>query len=225
MSSLVLDIILVCIVAAICINAFIQGLLVSLFNLLSSLAATVLAYLFYPVLSGLLGMLPVYGWIRQPIADSLTKMSLDLGIQTAEGFLEHLDLPGVISDRVREQLASEAGLGTAGLIKQISETVTEFLLGIIAIVLLFIIIKILFLFVKKIIKNITKLPLIKQADRLGGLLLGVLESFVILTIVGALFVLFSGGLDGSIIEAVEQSLIGKFFYQDNLLIGILSGKI
>ncbi len=224
MSPIILDIILAGIIVAICVNGYIQGLVVSLFNLLSSIAAVVISFIAYPAFTALFKATPVYEAIRGPIYNSVNSLSQGLETVTPESLVSALKLPQAVSDSILSRV-SEGGTDAGAITSNTSDVVTDFLLQIISIVLIFIIVKLLLLLLKKVVKQITKLPLIRQVDKFGGIVIGLFEAFVLLTVVGALFALFSGSVDSGVLSAVEGSVIGRFFYDGNLLMGLLSGKL
>ena len=220
---IILDIVLVLIIVAICSNGYIRGLMISLFNMVSSMIALVLAFILSPALASFFRILPVYDWIRNPIFDNLMTKSTEMGLSTAEEFVNSMFLPPLASDQVIYQAGEVSG--QAEIAGTISDIVTMFILQVIAAVIIFITVKLLLLFAKKIIQKISRIPVIRQIDKAGGLLVGAAEAFFILTIAGALLTLFSGSVDAGIITAVENSFIARFFYNDNLLLAILSGNI
>lgn len=221
--GIIIDLILIGIVIAVCINSYIKGLVISVFNLVSSLAAMVLSYLFYPVIAGFLKGTAILGWIQAPIRESLLENGATLAEVSVESLLGQLNLPAAISDGILNTVGEVPGQ-LPELAESVSAAVAGFILEIICIVLLFVIVKIGLLFAKGLLKTVTKLPLLHQVDKIGGLAFGLIEAFVLLTVVGAIFSLFSGNMDSGILGAVESSFVAKFFYEDNLLIGLLSNK-
>ena len=87
---------------------------------------------------------------------------------------------------------------------------------------IFIIAKILLLVIKLITKWITKLPVIKQFDKLGGIIYGLLEALIIIYIILAIISFLSPMLPNSIlILSIKKSFIGSFMYNSNLLLKII----
>ena len=89
-------------------------------------------------------------------------------------------------------------------------------------IILFIIAKIL-LVVLKIISNwITKLPIIKQFDKLGGIIYGLAEALIIIYFVMAIISFISPMIpDSTIILSIKKSFLGSFMYNSNLLLKII----
>lgn len=222
--SIILDMVLIAIVVFICILAYQKGLVLSVFDLISSAVAIVLSCLLYPIISGFLKDTVVLEWIQSPIQEMLLEKSAALGEVSAAELLQQFSLPGVIYDGMLDKIGTVSGdlMVTTG---QVSMVVAQFILNIICIILVFVLVKVGLFFAKGFLQTITKLPVLKQVNKVGGIVFGVLEAFMILTILGALFSLFSGTMDSTVLSIVDNSHIARFFYQENLLIFFLSSKI
>ena len=189
---------------------------------MSSVLAIVLSFIFYPVISGFLGKIGALEWIQAPIQSVLTERIFLLGEISPENLLAQFHLPESVSESLLSTIGEASG---PELIISVSAAVAGFVLDIICIIIIFIIVKIGLLLLKGLLEKIAKIPVLKQIDKLGGVLFGLLEAFLFLTIVGAIFSLFSGTVDSGLLSVVEQSVVGKFFYEQNLLILFLSSKI
>lgn len=87
---------------------------------------------------------------------------------------------------------------------------------------LFIIARIILFFVKGLASLITKLPVIKQFDKLGGIIYGVVEGVII--IYGILAILsFVSPLvtETGILSAIHKSFVGSVMYNNNLLLRLI----
>ena len=216
MGFVVLDLVLLGVIALFVFMGYKNGLMISLFNLGASAVAIILAYIIYPIFADFLKILPVYGWIRQPIYNSIN----EAGINGADGIFEKLNLPGGVSNSILDQINKD---GMQNDIGEISDAITDFIIKILAIIVLFILIKICFIFIKKFVKKITDIPVIHQLDKVGGIVIGIIEAFIILTMAGALFNLFSGQINSDIMNLVEDSVVARFFYHNNFITGFLAG--
>lgn len=222
--AIAVDLILVAIIIVICANSYLKGLVISVFNLVSSILAILVAVVFYPVVSGWLEGTPLLGWIQTPIQESLLEKGAELTTVSAENLIAQLKLPEAISQGILDGLGEVSGT-LPEIVQPLSAAVAAFILQVICMIVLFLVVKIGLMFLKGVLETLTKIPVLKQVDKLGGLAFGVIESFVLLTIVGALLSLFSGSVDSGLLEAVNSSYIGRFFYNQNLLIAWLSNKM
>ena len=78
------------------------------------------------------------------------------------------------------------------------------------------------MFLKYLADLITKLPLIKQCDKIGGVIYGLLQGGVIVFI-GLALVTFISTISGqyAVQELVNQSYIGSTLNNNNVLLNIL----
>ena len=89
-------------------------------------------------------------------------------------------------------------------------------------ILLFIITRIALIFVSALSKIITDLPIIKQFDKTGGIIYGLLKSCVIIFVILALISFISPMIEQKgIIVAINKSFIGSILYNNNILLNIV----
>ena len=87
---------------------------------------------------------------------------------------------------------------------------------------LFLIARIILLFVKGLANLITKLPVIKQFDKLGGIIYGMIEGVVIIYGILAILSFVSPLVNGlGVVDAVQKSFIGSVMYNNNLLLKLI----
>ena len=87
---------------------------------------------------------------------------------------------------------------------------------------IFIIVRILLIFVKAIADLITKLPIIKQCDRIGGVAYGVLQALVIIFIALALITFISTVINKyELLNLVNQSYVGSILNNNNILLKLI----
>ncbi|MFQ8988799.1 MAG: CvpA family protein [Intestinibacter sp.] len=87
---------------------------------------------------------------------------------------------------------------------------------------LFLVSRIVLIFIKGLTQLITKLPVIKQFDKLGGIIYGLLEALVIIYVILTILSLVSPLISNSgIIQAIENSFIGSVMYDNNLLLKLI----
>ena len=86
---------------------------------------------------------------------------------------------------------------------------------------LFIVARILLILLRFITSLIAKLPIIKQFDKLGGFIYGLLEGLIIVYVVLAIISFVSPMMSGDIANAIDNSTIGSMMYNNNLLLKII----
>ena len=72
------------------------------------------------------------------------------------------------------------------------------------------------------LKGITKLPVVKQIDKLGGFALGAVEGLLTVYIVFAILMLFNSSPSfRNVYETIEASKIARFFYENNFIVDFM----
>ena len=89
-------------------------------------------------------------------------------------------------------------------------------------IVLFVVSRIILVFIKGLTQLITKLPIIKQFDKLGGILYGLLEAFIIIYVILAILSFVSPMISQTgILQAIENSFLGSIMYNNNLLLKLI----
>lgn len=142
----------------------------------------------------------------------------DIPPSFAQNALGNLGLPSVVRDNVAQGLQQVEGT-VAQALDNISTQITMVILKIVACVGLFLVIRFLFAFVYRLLDAVSKLPVLGLVNRFGGGLLGLVNGFAIIYILGAVLALWMpvGGA-GALQSAVEQSYLAKYFYHNNILL-------
>lgn len=92
------------------------------------------------------------------------------------------------------------------------------IINISVIIVLFLGLKIGISLIKKLTDEISKLPVIKQFNKAGGVVYGILIGFLIIFVVLAIIKIFAGINPQNLInEYIEQSIIGSILYNNNVI--------
>jgi uncharacterized membrane protein required for colicin V production len=119
-------------------------------------------------------------------------------------------------------------LDMSKIMDQVSNQLAHMVIDIISLVVLYIVIRIALAFAKVIIQAIAKLPIFKQVDKLGGFAFGAVEGLLTIYILFAVLMLFHTNPQfKAVFEALDNSVVAKFFYQNNFIIDWMfpKGKI
>ena len=144
------------------------------------------------------------------------------GVVSSKDYIESLKLPSLIENFLKKNIAGGQS-AFESLAESISAKVTGFIITVLAFLVTFVIVLILMLILKRIFKTARELPVIKQVDSLGGILLGALEGILIVCIAVLFVYLFSSRESfAPVLESIEESKIAYFFFEKNFLAGILS---
>lgn len=119
--------------------------------------------------------------------------------------------PNVMLDSINEKIEETEEDATTA----IANNVAEIIINIIVLVILFIVIRIILFFIRFIFSAITELPIIKQIDKLGGFIYGLLEALLIVFVILAVI----SFIDIPELQlAIKTSIITSFLYNNNLLL-------
>ena len=106
-------------------------------------------------------------------------------------------------------------------VQSIAKSCSNTLIEIACLVLIFIITKIVLKFVTALADLIAKLPILKQFNKLGGTIYGIIEGLFIVFLGFAVISLIAPMLDVSVLEAINSSTLGSICYNNNILLKII----
>lgn len=221
------DGIVIIIILIACVAGFYKGLLNTLYKLITYILAVYLSFKLAKPLSGWFQGTSIY----QNIQDGITAFITNLGInftglenmtpETISQSIEKVPLPEKISESIAQTLSTIGG-GASSVLESFIITVTDLVLLILCGLILFLIFKLLFTLIGHVIKGISKVPIIKQFDRVGGGIIGIGIGIIIVYILALTLTFFvSKESMQPIFTLVGNSKIAILFYDKNILTGLL----
>lgn len=195
--SIVVDLIIIGIILLSVFLAYRKGLILLAVGLVSFLIAIVVTVVLYRPIANL--VINVTG-IDEAIENSIYEQANDMLKQDNEQV-------GMIVDAAKNEMLPQ----TARTLAVNIVTGGVFLV-------LFVAVKVALIFVKALAKLVAKLPIIKQLDKTGGIIYGLLRGFLIVYV--ALFIISIAGNinpNNSVHKEVENSALGKVMYENNIL--------
>lgn len=103
-----------------------------------------------------------------------------------------------------------------------AKEISNLIVNIIVFIVLFIVSRIVLIFIKAIADLITKIPVIKQFDELGGGIYGALRVIIIILILFTILDAIIPVLQTqNILTIIDESIIAKFIYENNIIIQII----
>lgn len=107
----------------------------------------------------------------------------------------------------------------------VSDRITETIINGIAFVIIVIALRVVLILLYLLSDVIGSLPIIKQFNKSGGILYGIIEGLFFVNLVFAiLYVLNPVCLNGKIDEVVQKSNLGKLAYNDNIIINMIGNN-
>ena len=134
---------------------------------------------------------------------------------------EEQKMPEAITDYIQQQVESASDSAKEAIADSTAREVSLTIVKAGTWIVLFIVARILLIFLRFITALIAKLPVIKQFDKLGGIIYGVIEGLIIIYVLLAIISFVSPMTNGALTNAIEQSYVGSMMYNNNLLLEII----
>lgn len=204
--SIVFDIVVIAIVALCTFIGYKQGLVKSGIKILSFFIAIIVAFALYkPVSKLIINNTSIYNNIKNVMIEKIKPEDMDKEQEVDVG------------DNVALKIMGEA----TNTIEEIAETFTIKLIETVTLLLIFLIAKIALRFVTALTDLITKLPLLKQVNKLGGTVYGIIKGIILVYTILAVVYLITPLLQNNIAEDINKSIITKTLYNNNLILYII----
>lgn len=198
---MVLDLIVILVIALFTFIGYKQGLVKTAIKILAFFIALVVSLMLYKTIGN---VIMKNTQVDEQIQNTIVSKVLP------EDYEEKLE---VLPDAL-----VESGETT---VNELAKNVTEKIIYGVVFIVLFVVLKIALKFVTLLTDLITKLPVIKQFDKTGGIVYGVAKGFIIVTVIFAVISLISPMLDAKYINAINNSYLSAMLYNHNLLIGLI----
>ena len=216
MMGIVLDLVIVSILVLNIIIGYKKGLMNVLINICAFLIAIVASLILYkPISMIIINNTSIDDAIREEIINNTFK-------NNEEQIEETSLVEQYITSKIEEQTIEAKKQAIEVVANSISIKAIEILTGII----LFIAIRIIIIILKLLTNIINKIPIIEQFNEIGGVIYGFIKAIIIIYILlTILFFVVSIKEDGLIKNAIDNSYITKYLFENNIIINYcLLGK-
>ena len=210
--SIIVDLVVIGIILLCIIIGYVRGLTGSLIKILSFVLSIVIAFVLFVPISNLI-------IDKTNIDENLEQSIREMIIQDNE--TEEKNMPTAITDYIGKQVEQAADNAKESIVNSTARDVSLTIVKAGTWIVLFIVARILLICLKFITGLIAKLPVIKQFDKLGGVIYGILEGLIIVYVILAIISFVSPMLNGTLSSAIEESYIGSMMYNNNLLLNII----
>lgn len=203
---MILDLILILIIALFTFIGYKQGLIKSAIKIVSFFIAIIVALVLYkPVSTLVINNTTIDDKIENTIIEKITP----------EGMKPEDEAN--VSTKIPSAFIKEAN----NSIKDIAETITIKIIEICIVLILYIIARIVLKFIAILGDLIAKIPILKQFNKLGGTLFGILKGLLIVYSILAVLYLISPILKENTTKKIDESIITKFMYNNNIITKII----
>ena len=190
--SIIIDLIIVLIMLLFIFLGYKRGLVKVAFKLCTFFIAIIVAFVFYKPVAKLV---IANTNIDETIETAITRKILPEGATETQEVDLSQDLPSIILKN------------SSDTVQSISKSFTNTIIETACLLLIFIIVKIVLKFVTALADLIAKLPILKQFNKLGGTLYGIIEGLFIVFLGFAIISLIAPMLDSSVLDAINSSII------------------
>ena len=212
--GIILDIILIALIALSIFLGYKKGLIKLAVKLFAFVIAVVVTLVLYKPVSNLIIE-------KTELDDNIKKVIIENGTQEIEennGEIKEDGFMAYMQDYVGDTIAEAQN----DIVTIVAEVVSVKAINLIAIIGIFVVTRVALILLTFISDLITKLPIIKQFNKLGGTVYGVLRGLLIVYFVLAIaFLVVSATGNNAIISAIDGSIVTKFMYTNNILLNII----
>jgi uncharacterized membrane protein required for colicin V production len=227
-----IDYIVIAFIAVFALVGLAKGFVMTVFKVASFFICIFASIKFYPVLAGMLEKTPVYDGIKNSIMKTLLLRGQEAaasstatvsGTAGVNAVISPLPLPDFFKQSMIEKLPSPSQLiDIQGITNAIGDELTRMVISVVSLIALYFILRIVLSFAGLILKGVSKLPVFKQIDRMGGFIIGAIQGFLAIFIVCAVLVLFNANQAlAPVFTALDGSMFAGWFYENNFIINAI----
>lgn len=204
--GIILDIILIAIFAASIFFGYKKGLVKVAISLFALIIAIVVTLVFYkPISSAIIKNTDWDEKIEQIIIENATKD------------VEDNKQEGNILENAQNYIDNAVTEGQNNVVENVAPVIAERVINIGTMIGLFTATRLLLILLTLVSEAITNLPIIKQFNKLGGLIYGIIRGLVVIyALLAVVFFIVSVSSNVGITNAIDSSFITKFMYSNVL---------
>ena len=223
--NIVVDIIIVATIALSIFLGYKKGLIGVILKILSFFIALILAFMLYkPVSTYIINNTEIDDKIQISIEEALSSsdienMANDKIEEGGEELQAQTNMPSVITDYIGAQVKNAAESAQDEVAKVVARNVTSTIIHGISLIGIFLVTKVILMFLKIFADAIAKIPLIKQVNKAGGIMYGVLRGFFVVYLALAIISLISPMITKTpLLTEIDNSMLGSAMYNNNLIL-------
>lgn len=221
-----LDLFIVISFAVILLISWHRGLLLSLYNLFSFIIAIALSNFLYPLVGNYLRSSEnIYLRLNEFVTEHLNiGEALDTTAKAAQNqLILSLGMPDKITNSLIENNNPEVHriFSVNAIEGYVAGFITNMLINVIAMAAVFVIVSLILALISRSLKVVSKLPVIKTFNKLGGLLLGACLGVLFIWLSFTVMFLFFPKNYQEIGILVKTSVFAKYFYEHNIFMDMI----
>ena len=226
------DYVVIGIIGVFAVIGLYKGFIMSIYRLFSFIVCVFLSIKLSPVLTRIMEKTVVFDSIKNIVIKNMHTWSknafssptaVTTGTEGAETVLGTMPMPDVFKRSLLNNLPSPSELiDTSSIVNAIGEKLAGMVLSVLCLIVIYVVLQIILAAIGMLLRNIAELPVFKQINKLGGLILGALQGFLAVYILFAVLTLFnSNPAFAPFFEGLGSSVIAGGFYENNFIISFL----
>ena len=208
---MVLDIIIIAILALCIYVGYKRGLVNVIFRIFAFLVALIVTVILYRPITNLVIN-------NTQIDEKIETVIIENGTQETKSTNEETNM----SEYIQKYVKQTATNAQNEIVESSARVIAENVVGIAVMIVLFIAVRIGLILVRFITDSLAQLPIVKQCNKVGGAVYGVLEGLVIIyAILAVIFFIVSLKGGTNLVNMIDSSIIAKVMYANNIILKIL----
>ncbi len=219
-SGVIVDLIIISIIISTSYLSYKRGLSSVLYSIIAVVISIMIMFALYkPVSNTIISNTSLDENIANGIKNVLPEGLVNNGETINENSSEYSKgSTKIINGYVQEAIQKSE----SDVVGYVSLQLAYFLIRILTMIILYIVSRIILVIIRFATNIISNLPIIKTFDKGGGLIYGVIKSFLIVFVILAILSAFSPIISSwGVIGAIERSYIGKALYNNNFLLNLI----
>lgn len=220
---MIVDLVIIGIIALFTFLGYKRGLMKVAFKLISLVLAIIIAFALHgPVSDFVIHNTGLYDQVKTLVAQNIDperfKESQTVEVKEDEEKITEKTWTNYLQKSIEETANNTKNNVEDVAVEKISSTI----INVAILIIIFILVRIILSVLNLIIDILSKLPVLKQFDKAGGTLYGILEGVLIVYILLALCLIMASFIQNTgIIQAINNSFIGKMLYENNILLKLI----
>lgn len=221
--GIIVDLIIVAVLILFISIGYKKGLTGSLIKLASFAIALVLAFALYKPVSNIVREnTQIDEKIETVIISTFSKEAGETTNKETEDSENTDNLPETIVKNINNEIESATTEARNNIVNEAAKSTTNTIMNVGSGLVIFIAVRFILFIISLFVHQITKLPVIKQIDKVGGIAYGLIEGMAIILIVLGIISLTSVIWNNNIVvTAITKSTIGEILYNNNIILKIL----
>ena len=222
MTPIIIDIIVILIICLCTFIGYKRGLIKVAVNILGFVLAIIIALVLYnPISNFIMNNTSIKDNIKESISGTVEGYVIGEEKEKEEETDESQIMTNYINNFIEKE-KQDVRNGEKEIISNVSDTVAINIIKVGVAIGVFLISKIILLVIKLFADVIGEIPIIKQFNKVGGTLYGILQGLLIIYILLAIISLIAPSItDSSLIDAINNSKIGSIMYNNNVILKVI----